>query len=452
MPQALRDAVAMCKTINRNGFDAYVINTGLQKDMLQDNQEQEVELATDISLNDLQRLFPHAVPGRLEGQVGEIKEGEVIFRFYAADVEPASHIDVAMVKLTPRLRNKLHERGELPANLACPIFYGTVEADEGFAGWDSGEIRLRGLPDETLRSNFLLAVRALRFAVNFNLPIEPNTWMAIVRNARAVVDYVPVYDIMDEWRKVEAENMWYFVQLLFDTQILHGLIPEVSALSRVRQAKNESGQEETVLEHTIQVMRQYTEQLPYDWFGTMACMLHDVGKLHTVEYANERWMFHQHPHVGAKLARLILRRLEMWPEDIDLISHLVRHHKRFDPMLTERGIRRFKALDEYPRIMEMARANIKAREGSTKAFNHNIKYLERADIPEEMTEPLLNGNEIMDFTGLQPGPVVGVIREALLRAQIEGRVSSVPEAVEFVLSYQEKEGLVARKGDKSDNS
>ncbi|MFW6142619.1 MAG: HD domain-containing protein [Desulfovermiculus sp.] len=449
MPQPLRDAVAMCKTINRNGFDAYVINAGLQKSVLENDQEQEVELATDIPFPDLQRLFPHAVPGRQEGQVGEIHEGGALFRFYAADVETASHIDVAMVKLTPRLRNKLQERGELPANLACPLFYGTVESDEGFAGWDGGEIRLRGLPDETLRSNFLLAIRALRFAVNFNLPIEANTWMAIVRHARDVVDYVPVYDIMDEWRKVEAENMWHFVQLLCDSQILHGLIPEVSALSRVRQIKNDSGQEETVFDHTIQVMRYYTEQLPYDWFGTMACLLHDVGKLHTVEYANDRWLFHQHPHVGAKLARLVLRRLELCPEDIDLIVHLVRHHKRFDPMLTERGIRRFKALDEYPRIMEMARANIKARDGSTKAFNHNIKYLERADIPEEMTEPLLNGNEIMDFTGLQPGPVVGVIREALLKAQIEGRVNSIPEAVDFVLSYQEKEGLVARKGEKT---
>jgi poly(A) polymerase len=129
------------------------------------------------------------------------------------------------------------------------------------------------------------------------------------------------------------------------------------------------------------------------------------------------------------------------PEDIGLICHLVRNHKRFDYMLNEKGIRRFKGLDEYPRIIEMARANIEAKGGSYKAFNHNIKYLERADVPEEMTEPLLNGNEIMDFTDLQPGPIVGVIRKALLQAQIDGRVSSVPEAIDFICWYKAHEKL-----------
>ena len=108
-------------------------------------------------------------------------------------------------------------------------------------------------------------------------------------------------------------------------------------------------------------------------------------------------------------------------------------------MLTDRGIRRFKALDEYPRIIEMARADVKARGGNYTAFNHNMKYLERADVPEEMLEPLLNGKEIMDFTGLNPGPAVGIIRQALLQAQVAGDVTSVPEAVEFIRTYYEKE-------------
>ena len=49
-----------------------------------------------------------------------------------------------------------------------------------------------------------------------------------------------------------------------------------------------------------------------------------------------------------------------------------------------------------------------------------------------MVEPLLNGNEIMEFTGLPPGPEVGVIREALLQAQIRGEVTDVSSAVAFV--------------------
>jgi poly(A) polymerase len=246
---------------------------------------------------------------------------------------------------------------------------------------------------------------------------------------------------MDEWRKVEAENLWRFVQLLFDTQIFHGLMPEVAALSLVHQIKNESGKEETVFSHTLDTMARYPEELPYDWYGTMACLFHDVGKLYTAEYIGDRWTFNQHHHVGAKVTRKILNRLRFMPEDVDLICHLVRHHMRFKFMLTDKGIRRFKALDEYPRLIEMARADLKARDGDYTAFNHNVKYLDRADVPEEMLEPLLNGNEIMEFTGLKPGPAVGLARDALLQAQIGGEVSSVPEAVEFIRKYCTMERL-----------
>ncbi len=107
-------------------------------------------------------------------------------------------------------------------------------------------------------------------------------------------------------------------------------------------------------------------------------------------------------------------------------------------MLTDRGIRRFKALDEYPRLIEMSRADIKARNGSYTYFNHNMKYLTRAETPEQMLEPLLNGNEIMSHTSLKPGPIIGEMREALLQAQIAGEVENIDDAVAFVKSYAQR--------------
>jgi poly(A) polymerase len=105
-------------------------------------------------------------------------------------------------------------------------------------------------------------------------------------------------------------------------------------------------------------------------------------------------------------------------------------------MLTDKGIIRFRALNDYPRLMEMARADVKGRGIAFTAFNHNMKWLERADMPEEMTEPFLNGNEIMEATNLKPGPHVGILRDELLKAQIEGKVTSVEEAIAFVREYK----------------
>ena len=88
----------------------------------------------------------------------------------------------------------------------------------------------------------------------------------------------------------------------------------------------------------------------------------------------------------------------------------------------------------------MARAEVKARDGSSTSFNHNMKYLERADTPEQMLEPLLNGNEIMEATRLKPGPLVGIIRDALLQAQIAGDVTDADSARHFVCNYAKKAG------------
>ena len=72
----------------------------------------------------------------------------------------------------------------------------TLAVHDGFADLSAGEVRLIGLPDESLRQNYLRAVRALRFAANYGLPIEKNTWMAILRASRRVLDYVSAKDVM----------------------------------------------------------------------------------------------------------------------------------------------------------------------------------------------------------------------------------------------------------------
>jgi len=438
MNPSFKEAATICKTIMRNGYDAYVVNARLQEKAL--DKGVEIDICTDMPLSDLQKIFPTAEKTDAEAAFARFSGESGLIFFYPADVEDGSHPEDCVAMVTPRLLKKLQDTGEIPLHLACPYLPRPKESHDGFADLDTGEIRLIGIPDQTLRQNYLRAVRALRFSANYNLPIEHNTWMAILRAARRVLDYVSTSDIIDEWRKVEAENMAAFVGLLYESMILHGLVPELAAMARIRQQKNEA-EEETVFDHTLSVMAHYPQELPYDWYGTLACLFHDVGKLHTAEFYDGRWTFYQHHRVGAKVTRKILARLHFPPEEVDLVCFLVRHHMRFHFMLTDRGIRRFKALDEYPRLIEIVRADIKARGGSYKEFNHNMKMLDRSDTPEDMLEPLLNGGRIMQLTGLKPGPAVGLLRDALLKAQISGDVTSVDEAVTFVTRRREADNL-----------
>jgi poly(A) polymerase len=439
--QPIKDAASICKTIMRNGFDAYIINLSLQKKVLDISGEQEIDICTDMEFDSLSILFPDIRRAEDPIRKGVLTQGGITFSFYQGDMGKGSYIDASVTKLTPRLLKIMEDQGGLPLDVACPTIPQPKDVYDGFEDFTSGKIKLIGIPDETLKRDYLLAIRALRFSANYNLPIEENTWLCLLRSARRVADYVRIADIMDEWRKVEAENMHAFVTYLFETMIIHGIIPELLPLSRIYVPTENGEEKENIWDHMIATMRHYPEELPFDWYGTLACMFLDIGKAFTGESFEGNLLFYQHHQVGAKVTRKILRRLGFEPEDIDLICHLVKHHMRFHFMLNDKGIRRFKGLDEYPRLIELARAEVKASNGTYTEFNHNMKMLERADIDEDMLEPLLNGQKIMELAKIHPGPMVGLIRDALLQAQIAGDVSTVEEAKQFVVDYKEKEKI-----------
>ncbi len=440
MNTPLKDVRTICKTILRNGWDAYPINPELQVRLAGD-EITEVDIACEPDFEELARMFNTIERMDENGVIAKLQENGVTYYFYKTDTEEASVPEKTLMRVSTRMLRQMYQKGLLPHRLAGPDIdssASTYSIYDDFEDIASGFIALRGLPDLTLRGNYLLAIRAMRLAANLQLPIAPATWIAIVRGAGRVLDYVPAHEFLSEWQAVEAERMWNFVKLLYESFTLHGILPEVAALSRISYVRPD-GQTEDLLEHAIGCMRCYPEgDYKDDWLGTFVMLFHEVGKLYTADWFNGSWTFFQHHRVGAKVARKLLRRLRLPDEQIETVCHLVRHHIRFQAMLTDRGIRRFKALEEYPRLIEMARAKIHASGDSSTNFNHNMKYLARAEVPETMVEPLLNGNEIMDFTGLAPGPQVGVIREALLAAQVAGVVNAIPEAVDFVLNFKRK--------------
>jgi len=440
MHKVINDAIGLCKILLRSGYDAYVINAPLQEQLLIKTQQPAVDIACEPDVPTLLKLFPKARAEPEQRALAELEEDGVLFRFYSIDIAEAVHPELSLLRITPTMTSLMDPQKRLQlrlTGLGSPAPSG--DAYDGLENFKNDAIRLEGLPDETLRHDYMLAIRALRFAANYNIPIDPNTWLAIIRAASRVLDYVAPSDIMDEWRKVSAESLYRFVRLLYDAHILQGLIPEVAALSRIRQQGNDGGGEESVFEHTLNCVKYYPEEnFHYDWLGTMSMLFHDVGKLYTGEFFDGQWTFYQHHRVGSKVTRKILRRLHFNTEDIDLLCHLVNNHMRFHFMLTDKGIRRFKSLDEYPRLIAMTKADLLASNGSYTSFNHNMKYLDRAETPEQMLEPLLNGNEIMTETRLAPGPLVGVIRKTLLQAQIAGNVTDRQSAIDFVNNYAKK--------------
>ncbi len=437
----IKEAVTICKTILRNGFDAYIINANLQEEIYNLSKELALDIACEGDFETLSKFFPTIKEDFEDGAFAKlVGEEGITIRFYGIRDDECSHPDFSFMRITPHMLRILEEKNDVLHSIIQGTILPTAQ-QEAFEDFSKGSISLKGVPIRALQRDFRLAVTALRLAANYDLPIESATWLAIIRSSHQISDYIPMTVFMEEMRLVAAENLWKFVQLLSDSFLLHAIMPEVAALQALKQQKNKNDSTEvSVFEYTILCMKHYPEgNLAHDWLGTMAMLFHAIGKLYCAERHQDRWTFYQYHRVGAQITRQILNRFNFSPEEIDTVCTLIRHHIRFFSMLTDRGIRRFLALPQSERIIEMTRAHIIASGSSYTNFNHNLKYLERADTPEAMIEPLLNGNEIMEVTKLQQGRTVGLIRDALLQAQIAGEVKTSEEAIEFVRSYKVEE-------------
>ncbi len=433
----IKEAVAISKTILRNGFDAYIINANLQDEIIQMTNELALDIACEADFDTLSKLFPHLEEPNEEALIAVMTtESNLKVRFYPITANDCAHPDFTFMRISPHMLKVLEEKDQKLYTMIKGTLF-TECCEDVFEDRSTGHIRLKGVASRTLQRDYGLAITALRMAANHDLPIESSTWLAIIRSSHQIADYVPMAVFVKELRMVAAENLWKFIQLLSDSFILHALLPEVAALHAVKQHKNKSDATEvTVFDYTIESMKQYAQdELSADWIGTLAMLFHAIGKLYCAENYQGRWTFYQYHRIGAQVTRGILNRLNFPPDEVDLICSLVRNHIRFHSMLTDKGIRRLLALPDSKRIIEMTRAIIKASASSYTNFNHNLKYLERADTPETMLEPFLNGNEIMEITSLPQGPTVGLIRDALLDAQKAGNVTNMEDAISFVREY-----------------
>ncbi len=436
-----KEAVTICKTFLRNGFDAYIINANLQDEVFGLTQARIYEVACEADFETLCKLFPNACEANENSMFAKMntESGALVFFYPIIDSESA-HPDFSHVRVSPYMLDVLQKKSEANYN-AIKGGVSNSNIEDAFFDAECGCIRLKGLSHWSLQRNYRLAITALRMAANSDLPIEPSTWLAILRSSHQISDFLPMSVLVEEMRLVSAKSLWKFIQLLSDSFILHAVLPEVAALHAIKQQRNKNdAQEITAFEHTIACMKAYPEdEFENDWLGVVGVLFQDIGKLYTAENYKGFWTFYQYHRVGAQITRGILKRMHFPTDEIDIVCNLVRSHIRFHSMMTDRGIRRFLALPETERLIAMTRAHIIATETSYTNFNHNLKYLERADTPEAMLEPLLNGNEIMEVTNLPQGRSVGIIRDALLEAQKAGIIKTLEEAKNFVCEYKVEE-------------
>lgn len=332
--------------------------------------------------------------------------------------------------------------------LAPDRFGELVDPSGGLADLDAGLLRTPLDPQRTFDDDPLRMVRAARFAAQLGFRVDEAAVEAIYA-ARERLEIVSMERVETELQKLmmtAKPSVGLFV--LYEGGLLPVLLPEVAALAGV-ETLDGIGHKDN-LRHTFQVVDHAAERTAW-WLDDTpekaedarwlrwAALLHDIGKARTKRYVRGKgWTFHAHEDVGARMIPAIFRRLKLPLDDrLDRVRLLVALHHRphalVDDGVTDSAVRRllFDAGERVDDLMTLVRADLTSK--NPKRVARYLRGFDRVD--EKMRDveerdhvrtfqPPLRGEEIMAALGVDEGLAVGILKERIKEAILDGEIAN----------------------------
>jgi len=425
----------IAERLRDRGHIAYFAG-GCVRDMVRGLTPKDYDIATDARPENVQALFPRTYAvGAHFGVIIVLEDG---FQFEVATFRSdEAYIDgrhPSAVQFSSPEEDARRRDFTINGMFLDPASDKVIDLVGGQADIGAKLVRAIGEPAQRLAEDRLRMLRAVRFATALDYRIDKRTWDALVASASSI-NQISGERIRDEVVRIFlSSNRVRGWDLLDASGLMSAILPELQAMKGVLQPE-QFHPEGDVFVHTRLMLSLLPDIVSVPL--VFAVLFHDVAKPVTSRVDETgRIRFNEHDRIGAEMTEAIMRRLRFSGAEIEATVEMVRQHMVFKdaPKMRVAKLKRFMARPTFDEELELHRVDCQSSHRMLDNYEFLLRKREEFANEPIIPPPLVRGDDLIAF-GLKPGPKFGEILEAVETRQLEGKLRTRDEALNWVKSH-----------------